>query len=64
MALKVWEDYLRNAGLQEEHASIYADKLVKNDMLPESATELDRNILADLGITSILNSKGEVRQQD
>ena len=48
-----WKDYLLTAGLQDEYAAIYADNVTKNEMLLESATELDRYILEELGVKSI-----------
>lgn len=51
--LEAWTTYLKQAGLQDEHAATYAENFVNNEMLPESATELDRDVLDELGVKSI-----------
>ena len=52
-AIEVWKQYLHKAGIKEEQAEIYADSFVKNELMPESASELDRGYLEELGVKTL-----------
>ena len=43
-AIEVWKQYLQKAGIKEEYAEKYAKSFVKNELMPESASELDKRL--------------------
>ena len=48
-----WTSFLREAGVADASIAAYAKSLTDNDLLTESAGQLDRDILTEVGITSI-----------